>query len=595
MLQSYLELPSNLSEKGTLMALFNPDSRQWIIGSASIAILPLSPEQSAEHTDGDTHTNGVSVVLYNKLFKCVITCGLDSYILVWDPWDGRRLLVIKNAHTVMMHGELKPVEIICATFDPGFQRLLTGAHDGTLKIWNFNTGSCLRNMSVGNWLEIKSVIWVKNRLMAAGWNKHITEFADTRDITPIDGSESKNWSLRHTEDISATAVKVPETLVSSSYAGELIFWSLETGQPYKQFNVADPTERIKLQYQLIKTKEKTKDELHQARRKSATLAAIKEKGKKPGLGAQKSSLQGPPARQPKSLKDGKPAPERSTAKFGIRNMAVHCMLFLKKRKNEPEIGTLLVSLENGTIQVWNHHPAGGFISSFAAVHKMEDYVISMTTNKDNEFLFTGTTHGYIKTWLLKNYCIAPEDKEPICMPKYRLMFPFMWGDTFVGRAARSIRHQPEPILLNSFKGHLMPVAGLTYIDECQIIISCSTDYSARMWTLGGRYIQTIGTFKDWKKIAPGKSLDEEFQYDIPPEIKRNASSTTLRVLSGGSLPKRLTRKQRMMRAHKDLISVDESKIYGKALTPPILGNHYSIPERKTKPRSVDLDTSFPYV
>lgn len=53
---------------------------------------------------------------------------------MWDPWNGRRLLVIKEAHTVMYHGEIMPVEITAATFDPGYQRLLTGAHDGTLKV-----------------------------------------------------------------------------------------------------------------------------------------------------------------------------------------------------------------------------------------------------------------------------------------------------------------------------------------------------------------------------------------------------------------------------------------------------------------------------
>lgn len=34
----------------------------------------------------------------------------------------------------MLHGEIMPVEITAATFDPGNQRLLTGAHDGTLKV-----------------------------------------------------------------------------------------------------------------------------------------------------------------------------------------------------------------------------------------------------------------------------------------------------------------------------------------------------------------------------------------------------------------------------------------------------------------------------
>lgn len=65
------------------------------------------------------------------------------------------------------------------------------------------------------------------------------------------------------------------------------------------------------------------------------------------------------------------------------------MLFLDSRKSDPEVGTLLVALENGVIQVWNHHVAGGFITSFSAIHKAGDYVISMTSDLNNEFLFTG--------------------------------------------------------------------------------------------------------------------------------------------------------------------------------------------------------------
>lgn len=77
--------------------------------------------------------------------------------------------------------------------------------------------------------------------------------------------------------------------------------------------------------------------------------------------------------------------------------------------------------------------------------------------------------GYIKTWLLKNFCV-PADEEKVCMPKYRLMFPFMWGNTFVGRAARMVAEQPKPVLMNSYKGHFMPIASMTYIDDCQILL-----------------------------------------------------------------------------------------------------------------------------
>ncbi|XP_076266144.1 WD repeat-containing protein on Y chromosome-like [Rhynchophorus ferrugineus] len=591
-LQTYLELPSELGERSELAALYNPESRQWIIGSCMIVVIPLSPKQSSEHTDGNTHSSGVSVVLYNKLFKVIVTCGLDSYIIVWNPWDGRRLMVIKEGHTRMLHGEIMNVEITAATFDPGYQRLLTGAHDGTLKIWNFNTGTCVRNMNIETWCEVQCVIWVKNRIMAMGWNKRVTEFADTGAAVGPEGAFSKNWDLRHSEDISAGAVRIPETLATSSYVGELLLWRLETGQPYKKFIVSNPTERIKIHFTVDKAKER-KDS-SQSNKVRGSVSIRQSKPRRPTLlPPQENTLSG-------ARVMGRRAGRLSTIQlpeecFNLRRLAVHSMLFLCARKNDPQVGTLLVALENGVVQVWNHHVSGGFITSFSAVHKAGDYVISMTTDDKNEFLFIGTSAGYIKTWLLVNYCVLPEDVVHICMPKYRLLFPFMWGDRFVGRAKRMITNQPLPVLLNSYKGHFMPVSGLTFIEDCQILISCSADLSARMWTIGGRYLQTIGTFKPWKNIVPENTISDDFDFSIPPDIKRIASSTTLRVLCGGSFPKRLTIKQLQKQAQKDLIHIDHSKIYGARLKEPILGEHYDIPVRTTKPKDIKFDTTFPYI
>lgn len=72
--------------------------------------------------------------------------------------------------------------------------------------------------------------------MAVGWNKHITEFADTDVIAP-----GKQWDTRHYEDITCTAICLPETLATISYSGELVLWRLETGQPVRFYNLADPT------------------------------------------------------------------------------------------------------------------------------------------------------------------------------------------------------------------------------------------------------------------------------------------------------------------------------------------------------------------
>lgn len=69
----------------------------------------------------------------------------------------------------------------------------------------------------------------------------------------------------------------------------------------------------------------------------------------------------------------------------------------------------------------------------------------------------------------------------------------------------------------------------------------------------------------------------------------------MQVLSGGSFPKRLTIKQLQKQAEKDLVHVDQSKIYGKALSEPVLGQHYRIPERTAKHRNIEFDPTFSYV
>lgn len=233
-LQTYLGLPTELGEHTALTLLYNEESREIIVGSLVMAVVHLCKLQSGEHTDGNTHSAGVSVVLYNPLFKFVVTCGLDSYIIVWDPWNGRRMNVIKDAHTRLIHGERIPVEITAATFDPHNQLLLTGAHDGSLKVWNFNTGTCYRNMNIKKGCEVTSLIWIKGRILAIGWNRQVTEFNDTGVAIGPGGAYSKNWDKRHDEDVLSCAVRVPQTLATSTFNGELILWQLETGQAYKR-------------------------------------------------------------------------------------------------------------------------------------------------------------------------------------------------------------------------------------------------------------------------------------------------------------------------------------------------------------------------
>lgn len=81
------------------------------------------------------------------------------------------------------------------------------------------------------------------RILAIGWNRHVTEFSDTNEN---ELGKGKLWDTCHSEDVLAAAAREPDTLATSSYSGELVFWKLETGQPYRRYDVENPTIRLKV-------------------------------------------------------------------------------------------------------------------------------------------------------------------------------------------------------------------------------------------------------------------------------------------------------------------------------------------------------------
>ncbi|EGI70048.1 WD repeat-containing protein on Y chromosome [Acromyrmex echinatior] len=114
----------------------------------------------------------------------------------------------------------------------------------------------------------------------------------------------------------------------------------------------------------------------------------------------------------------------------VRVTAVRAIIFLAAREMKPDVGTLLVALDSGLIQVWTHHPAAGFLGAFSVIHTVGDCATSLATDPENQFFITGHSIGYIKVWLLSNYMLPNPPK--ICMPLLRLEFPFLWKDKING-------------------------------------------------------------------------------------------------------------------------------------------------------------------
>ena len=70
----------------------------------------------------------------------MVTADTRALVCVWDVITGDKVMEF-NANQSSDYVEL---ELTAMKFDTTYRRLLTALNDGSLAIWNFNNGNCLR-------------------------------------------------------------------------------------------------------------------------------------------------------------------------------------------------------------------------------------------------------------------------------------------------------------------------------------------------------------------------------------------------------------------------------------------------------------------
>lgn len=504
LIQTFSDFSSILPERH-FTTLYHDLTDRIIFGGMHLAMTKCERriDLNVIDTRSYAHTKTVSVVLYNELFKTLITCGHDSCIMVWNLLNGNRLMFIQNAHTQQHFDDISNCEITAACLDPQNHFLLTGAGDGTMKFWNLIDGTCDRNLAVTPMCKITDVFWTKEFILVLNFNKTITQFSNLIESNYEKGLE---WPVvNHSDNMIASAKNNNSVVCICDNQGYLELWNLiEKSTVTSKIN-------FKLSPNLIKLKLNDADNC---------------------------------------------------------NVTVNCILFLSNRRIEPNCGSLIVSLTNGIIQIYSEHSLGTYIDCFKGIHRAGDSIVALATDQENRYLFTGTSFGYIKTWLITNYGVPENLKVHINLPELRLKFPFLINDFWIGHAKRSVRSFNNPMLVNCYRGHTNLISRLCYCNDATVLVSSSDDLSVRMWTLGGQYIRTFG--------LPDLSTINNFKFHIPPDINPIASSTTLKVLNGVSVPqgmKKNTLKRRPCSSRTGR-QIEDFRLYGKQVNEPILGSNY---------------------
>lgn len=195
-----------------------------------------------------SHNAPVTCAIFNEMFHQVVSAA-GSEVHVWDLATGKLVFRFLNPHGDSI--------VTAVTFDPSWRRLITGAADGTLKCFNFNTGGLLADFRTGTSkrrrhrrdCEIVSVRAISGTfgrrngktvdyIVAARTDGRIFVYEDTRkeavDCTNLIPRLDDKPRM-HKKDISDLIIVPPNRLCSSGDEGKVVSWYMESGRFRKAF------------------------------------------------------------------------------------------------------------------------------------------------------------------------------------------------------------------------------------------------------------------------------------------------------------------------------------------------------------------------
>ncbi|OWF37797.1 WD repeat-containing protein on Y chromosome-like [Mizuhopecten yessoensis] len=576
---------------------FNPGTQTLVLGTNQLAFLEkhFEEENTIEVT---SHNKPIFAALYNKTFRFVVSACYDSVVSVWDVRNGEKVMQFINAHTHTEGGVDIPVEISAITFDGPERRLITGARDGSVKVWNFNNGACLQTFNTPGGLDVTGLVSTRHRIYVTGWSRTVHIYLDG-------GGEEyrKEWKAKHNEDIICMSYMGPNIIATGSYDGDIVIWSRDTGQAYCTLNAFKGTkpstenntkfksmkdEEDERRYSLIeedvmalddaagKMKSSKRSSLKGIRVGVGLLSKVRETNSRNGsrLSKQFCRMETPCEHPLMPLFDEQvytptPTSEQPSSRHGYDEIcknyeaSVEKMIFLENRDNlDKQTAVLFTSGAEGWVRAWSMHHEGGLLGQFNASHKVGEGVHAIASDSENKYLFTADTAGYLKTWDITEYCIREKHTSSKRATRWKELFEIFMFMLVDGHDSREpplsfntkdprpdgILNRPPPLnsnprrtiqwplLVNSFKVHTKVVNSIVFIDEFKFVCTCSADCSIRLWTLGGQYIGTFG--ERWDPIKPPykpKKFDEDAR--IPRDLKRIGSARTLKVLNQSKAPK----------------------------------------------------------
>ncbi|XP_031555888.1 WD repeat-containing protein on Y chromosome-like [Actinia tenebrosa] len=382
-----------------------------------------------------SHAKPLCAAVYNEKINQVITGCEGSVICFWDISTGRKVLQILEAHG--------NEEISCMHLDKEGSRLMTGARDGSINVWNANNGHLMNKLAALEEAEVTGItsFHAKSKILTVGWHRKIITYHDDKETFVIRPNACWKGGQVHQDDILASAYCPPNFLATSSFDGDIILWCLDREK-------------------MIRILKKGSRSLFKSKMKKVGLIGRERKHSRAQVQAKSSAFS-----------------------------AVDRLMFLTARaQSKAQESATLISSENGNLEFWCLYGTAKPMGTFCAAIGENGSILALATDSSNNILLTGDSNGYISIWDISNYCISRAES----------IIAQVWSTTQRMSSMDDIAEAPPPRMI-SWQAHSGAVVSLEVVsrDGRTFVISASSDCTARLWTLKGDFVGMFGQKKMW--------------------------------------------------------------------------------------------------
>ena len=199
---------------------FDPIHSRLLTGTTKLRAWPLV--KAAKRSTKPKHEHPLCAALYNRNFHQIVSGDESAQVCVWD---------IETGEMVFHFTDLHQTKMTAMAFDEAGRRLITGANDGTVRVWNFSNGQCLQQLKNDGQSEVSCITFIveaQNKfIVAGGWNRKVHVWRDEASSSSA-AVEPDRLMIGHEEDILSIAYSPPNLLATSGYDGKLLVWNMDS-------------------------------------------------------------------------------------------------------------------------------------------------------------------------------------------------------------------------------------------------------------------------------------------------------------------------------------------------------------------------------